>query len=420
MEKHAQIMNINEKSSQQKNKKRIQKVNKNQKKVLTKKVPNYSYIIIQEIPDLLQFHLFGDFYIDLNQLRNLDRIQVIQPVSFFKKTISVVDNKKMNMVEVTMSSGVSGMKEFRFVIDMIKTMQNKDLVFLIDQLEYYQDLIISNGLLQLDSSNENSLIGSSQNQSQQQQIPLYNNIREDLRSQSSWSFAKSLNLAYKSINELNEKCNNQNSFFMYCIYRGSKYEQNLEILGYPKTVLHNFLCLNDNQINYILMRRPFMTPKVLQNKYLEMFYSKTQAFKYQFSDHKNLIFAQNQHPFKFKENDFYDLLTVDNILVSFEVEYLMQNLSDYKDMCSDMLFIIKYKPVGNFKAEDIIKSQRFFRNNIVQKSGNSSEGQEEECNLSSEFNFYDIIYRAKSELFIEKYYNLIDSDSFHDINDFLN
>ncbi|KAL4502240.1 hypothetical protein ABPG72_000475 [Tetrahymena utriculariae] len=221
---------------------------------------------------------------------------------------------------------------------------------------------------------------------------------DDLRILNSWSFAKSLNLAYKSINELSDQCMSQNAFFMYCIYRCSKYEQNLEILGYPKTVLQDFLCLNDSQINYILMRRPFLTPKILQSKYLDMFYSKTQAFKYQFSNYKNLIFAQNQHLFKFKENSFFDLVTIDNIQVSFEVEYLMQNLSNYKDMCSDMLIVMKYKPIGNFKAEDIIKSQRFFKSNIAQKSGNSQE----DSNLMSEFDFYDIIYRAKSELFLEK------------------
>ncbi|KAL4467781.1 hypothetical protein ABPG74_013116 [Tetrahymena malaccensis] len=423
MEQRTQILDINENNCQQKNKKKIQKVSRNQKKFGSKRIPNYSYVIIQEIPDLQQFHLFGDFYIDLNQLRDLDRIQVIQPVSFFKKTISVVDNKKNNMVEVTMSSGSSGIKQFKFLIEIIKTMQNKDLLFLIEQLEYYQDLIIQNGLIELESSEENNNFGSYQNYIQQTEVPLNssssinsnNNLRDYLGIQQSWCFAKSLNLAYKSINELSEQCKSQNSFFMYCIYRGSKYEQSLEILGYPKTVLQDFLCLNDSQINYILMRRPFLTPKILQSRYLDMFYSKTEAFKYQFSDYKNLIFAQNQHLIKFKENNFFELVTVDNIQVSFEIEFLMQNLSNYKDMCSDMLFVMKYKPVGNFKAEDIIQSQRFFKNNIAQKSGNPQE----EINLTSEFNFFDIVYRAKSELFLERFYNIIDSDSFHDINDFL-
>lgn len=136
-----------------------------------------------------------------------------------------------------------------------------------------------------------------------------------------WNFQLSLQLAYRSIHTFTEMCKGTNDFFVYTIHRGNQYEQNIEITGYPKMVLEEFLCLNSAQMNFILLRRPFITPKVLQSRYLDLFFSRTEAFQYLFSENKSLAFPQNEFPIMFKKLDKYDLLTIDNIKVSYELTY---------------------------------------------------------------------------------------------------
>lgn len=52
----------------------------------------------------------------------MERIKAIQPVSYFKKTVSVIENKVNGIIEVTMEKDAHGMKEFGFLIHMLRSM----------------------------------------------------------------------------------------------------------------------------------------------------------------------------------------------------------------------------------------------------------------------------------------------------------
>ncbi|EAR98096.2 hypothetical protein TTHERM_00753420 (macronuclear) [Tetrahymena thermophila SB210] len=380
------------------NKKKRDKIKRKKQLKQTK----YGMILIQEISDTKIFQIPGDITLDLNQLLHKDSIQLISSWNAFLKVKQIKKSLQSKFIEVYLDTDVQTRSDIPLIIKLLKDSQSKELFDLANMIEEYQNVVQSKQLLQnlkIEQKMEQIIIKQEEDQSEE--------VCDEYHG---WNFEKSAEKAEKIINDLINSMKDSDDHYTYLLLKGNKYDQIKSRLGYSTQILRNFLCLNDEQIEQLCLRKPI----IINIKY------KHQYTEYLFNRINNLVRALKQESsdldyFRQSCNELnqltFDLYSIDNLVVKVQYKQYLYVLSNYKNQMDDILYIGKCMPIRNQSASQILQGMRNLRKNLS-----------EICQQNSYMNYlsYQLIlndqnYIKQSLNFVDKFYTIINNDIFSDI-----
>ncbi|KAL4484503.1 hypothetical protein ABPG74_019680 [Tetrahymena malaccensis] len=388
--------------------KKKKKIKKNQKDVL-KKV-QFRLQLIQDVEHTKTFYIVGDIDIDIRQLLDREHFNIIVSQNNFVKVNQAIRSNQSNFMEIFFNTDVQRCSDFTFPVKLLRESQQKDLFELANLIDEYQQILLqkmneeecykSFELLETDESSEDSRESTNNTQ------PLNELYCDEYHG---WNFEQSQMKAQIAIRELKESMKDSDNYYTYVLFQGSKYDQTKHTMGYSLQLLRDFLGLNDNQIDYLCLRKPIIINYKYQHQYIQYLFNRFQRLKMLFKQNKSDL-DYFRSGLKFLCEHPTDLISFDNYCVQTKAQQFLYVLSNYKYKQDDLLWVCKVQPIGDKSASEVLKGLRNLK--MFLKTG------EENTTKNPLFDgqiYSDLVYEAQSEILKDKYYSIVDSHIFQDI-----
>ncbi|KAL4484505.1 hypothetical protein ABPG74_019682 [Tetrahymena malaccensis] len=375
------------------------RIKKNQKEQL--KFTKYGYVLFQNVDQIKVFYVIGDIDIDVDQLLNRDHFNICVSINQFVKVTSMVKQPDLDFVDIFFDTNVQRQGDLSVPIRLLRDSHQSDLNSLADIIEYYYQIVQK-------KMKQSQSIESIENI--QHQLPFSEPLSElDCDEYHGWNFEKSLEKAQKTIYDFKMEQKNQNNHCCYVIFKGTKHDQVKYCFGQKLDYYRHFYCLDDEQIDFLNMRKPI----IFNYKHLHQY---IQFVSVRF---KRLIMIFNQEKsernyfrkgLKFLFEQEIDAASVDNLSVRLKFQEYLYILSNYKNQQDDVLLVQKILPIGDKSATDILKAQRNLKSQLSEKDYYSMKNPFYGGQI-----YRDVIYEAQSEIFKEKFYSMVDSNIYHSL-----
>ncbi|KAL4466299.1 hypothetical protein ABPG72_022095 [Tetrahymena utriculariae] len=131
----------------------------------------------------------------------------------------------------------------------------------------------------------------------------------------------------------------------------------------------------------------------------------------------NLLLSQNSNEknhfrkgLQFLFDHTADIFSVDSMRVTLKSQEYQYILSNYENQQDDVLLVQKVLPIGNQSVSDVLQGYRQLKIYLNDQQENSQKNPYWTGQI-----FTDIIYEAQAELFIEKFYSIIDGNIYQSI-----
>ncbi|KAL4484698.1 hypothetical protein ABPG74_019875 [Tetrahymena malaccensis] len=365
----------------------------------------YGCMLIQEINVQKVFQIAGDITIDVDQLLDKDNIKMISSWNQFIKVKQIKKQSNSQFVQMYLDTDVQMRSNLQATIEYLQKSQQKELYDLANLICEYQQV------MKIKQHQENK----SNSEQQTQQIIIKQEYQDeysfnDCDELHGWNFQKSLEKAEKVLNELKDSFEKSDDFYSYILFKGNKYDQSRYMIGHSLQILRDFLCLNDEQIDYITLRNPLIFNLKYQQQYTEYLFNRVKnLIRLQKQEKGDLdYFRQGLNLVKEQTLDYY---SIDNLSVQVQVNHYLYVLSNYKNQIDDVLQVIKWQPVRNQSASQVLRGLRNLKKQLNQK-----QEQDSQMNPFSNGQIYsDLNYQKNAEIFREKFYAIIDNDMYHEI-----
>ncbi|EAR98094.2 hypothetical protein TTHERM_00753400 (macronuclear) [Tetrahymena thermophila SB210] len=382
---------------QKKNRKVIQK--RNLKKI------KYGQMLIQELESTKLFQIAGDITLDINQLLNKDHITLFSSWNDFIKVKEVKKIKQPHLIEVILDTDVQIRSNLKIPVKILKNSQQIDLLELANLIEEYQKIVKAKQFIE--KKNCQNI--------QEIKIKIEEDLNElDCDEQHGWSFEQSTIKAERVINELNNSMKDSDDYYSYILFKGNKYDQTKCRIGYSTHILKDFLCLNDEQIESLSLRKPIIFNLKYNYQYtsylLNRIHNLNRLLKQEKSDLDNYRKGLN-----FLNEVTFNLYSIDNFVVEVKFKHYLYVLSNYKNKMDDVLWVGKCMPVRDQSASQVLKGMRNLKQCFSQE-------QKQQTMLNPQVNkniFCDSNYEKQSKILINKFYPQFNNDILFDIQEYL-
>ncbi|EAR98098.2 hypothetical protein TTHERM_00753440 (macronuclear) [Tetrahymena thermophila SB210] len=377
-------------------------------KILNKKqlkYIKYGCMLIKEIDTINIFQIGGDITIDINQILNGDHINAISTMNEFIKVKKVNLCNQSKFLEIYLDGDVYMRNDLSLPLKLLKDSHQKELFHLADVMEQYQQILYKK---QFEDNKQ-----SSEQQTQEIIIKMENNLNEpECDEFHGWNFEKSTEKAEKVMNDINQSLNNQEHFYAFILFKGEKNDQIKQRICYSTYVLRDFVCLNDEQISYIALRKPIVSIYKYKHQYVDYLFNRINCQIRLLKQGKSDLDCFRKG-LTFLGQETVDYISIDNLSVKVnQVQYLYV-LSNYKYKMDDTLLLIKWLPIANQSASQVLQGMRDLKKYL-------NEQQNQQLNPLLNGSIYnDQKYLKQSQLFREKYYSIIDNYMYHDFQEFL-
>ncbi|KAL4484709.1 hypothetical protein ABPG74_019886 [Tetrahymena malaccensis] len=358
-------------------------------------------MLVQELHSTKLFQIAGDITLDINQLLNGDHIQLFSSWNDFIKVKEVKKTKQPHLIEVILDTDVQTRSNLKIPVKLLKNSQQMELFELANMIEEYQKIVKSK---QLNQKNNNEKM-------QEINVKIEEDLNElDCDEYHGWTFEQSTRKAEKVINELNNSMKDSDDYYTYILFKGNQYDQTKCRIGYSSQILKDFLCLNDEQIESLSLRKPIIFNLKYKHQYtsylLNRIHNLIRLLK---QDKSDLDYYRKG--LNFQNEVTFDLYSIDNLIVNVKFKHYLYVLSNYKNKMDDVLWVGKCMPVRDQSASQVLKGMRNLKAHF-----NQQQQKDEKINLQKNQSvFFDEGYDKQSQIFINKFYSQIDLDIFHDV-----
>ncbi|KAL4484506.1 hypothetical protein ABPG74_019683 [Tetrahymena malaccensis] len=365
------------------------------------KKARYGYILFQNVDQIKVFYVVGDIDIDVDQLLNRDYFNICVSINQFIKVTSIVRTKELDVMDIFFDTNMQRQGDLSAPIRMLRDSHQSDLNNLADVIEEYHQTI-----QKIMKEPKDSKININEQQQNDDQKSLSELDCDEFHG---WNFEKSLEKAQKVVHDLKMEMKNQSHHYSYILFKGTKYDQVKYWFGQKLDFQRNFFCLNENQIDFLNLRKPL----IFNYKFL---YQYIQFLRFRFQRLKMIFSQGNSERNHFRKGLSFlfesqvDAVSVDNFIVKLKFQEYLYILSNYKNKQDDVLLVQKVLPIGNQSAQDVLKGLRNLKMYLNEEEYNSKKNPFYGGQI-----YTDIIYEAQSEIFKEKFYSMVDSNIYHSI-----
>ncbi|KAL4466300.1 hypothetical protein ABPG72_022096 [Tetrahymena utriculariae] len=388
--------------------KKKKKIKKGQKDAL-KKV-QYSFQLYQNIESIKVFYIVGDIDIDIDQLLNRDHFNIIVSQNDFVQVNKISRQNNSNFMEILFNTDIQRCSDLSIPVNLLRNSQQQDLLNLANLIDEYQQIlqqkmkedeyVKSMELLETEESSEYSRESTNSTQ------PLNALQCDEFHG---WNFEQSYMKAQNAIRELKDSMKNSDNYYTYVLFQGSKYDQMKHTMGYSLQLLRDFLGLNDNQIDYLCLRKPIIINFKYQHQYIEYLFHRFQRLKMLFSQNKSGL-NHFRNGLQFLCEHQTDLISFDNYCVQTRAQQYLYVLSNYKYQQDDLLWVCKVQPIGQQSASEVLKGLRNLKLFLKTEQENTKQNPFFDGQIYS-----GLIYEAQSEILKDKFYSIVDSHIFQNI-----
>ncbi|KAL4484507.1 hypothetical protein ABPG74_019684 [Tetrahymena malaccensis] len=378
------------------------RIKKNQKEQL--KNTKYGYLLFQNVDQIKVFYVVGDIDIDVDQLLNKDFFNICVSINQFNKVTSMIKQPDLDFVDIFFDTNMQRQGDLSVPIRLLRDSHQSDLNSLADIIEYYNQ-IIQKKMKQQSQSIQ-------QIQSIQHQLPISEPLSElDCDEYHGWNFEKSLEKAWKAVYDFKMEMKDSKNHCCYAIFKGYEYDQVKYCFGQKLDYYRHFYCLNEEQIDFLNMRKPL----IFNYKYLH------QYIQFVAARFKRLIMIFNQEKsernhfrkgLKFLFEQEIDAVSVDNLTVRLKFQEYLYILSNYKNQQDDVMLVQKILPIGDKSATDILKAQRNLKSQLSEEEYNSMKNPFYGGQI-----YRDVIYEAQSEIFKDKFYSIVENNVYQSLQE---
>ncbi|KAL4481827.1 hypothetical protein ABPG74_007916 [Tetrahymena malaccensis] len=381
----------------------LKKNSKQYKKEKLKKV-QYGFILVKDIESEHVYQIVGEITVDIKQLIDRDYVNTI---STWNNYVKIKELKRLNsskFVEIYFDQDFKIRDDIKIPIKLLKNTQQKHLYEIAKLIEEFKKK------LKIRKQQDNQ-------QYQQQKQLIIQNLHDQLKPLNEldcdelhgWNFEKSAAKADKVINELNQSMLFQDDFYFYTLLRGGKYDQSKYRIGYSTYVLRYFWGLSDEQVFYLLQRKPIHFSFKFNHQHTSFLINRLQS-SIRLLNKQNSNLDQFRYGPKFLREFEQDVYSIDNLCVKVVQTEQLYVLSNYKYQIDDILIIGKWKSIRGQPVQEVLMGMRQLKNDLIQDKQNTDFNQFFNGQIYS-----DLIYGAQSEIFKEKFYTIVENNKYHDI-----
>ncbi|KAL4484708.1 hypothetical protein ABPG74_019885 [Tetrahymena malaccensis] len=362
----------------------------------------YGMMMIQEISDTKVFQIPGDIILDINQLLYRDSISLISSWNDFLKVKKIRKSQQARFIEVFLDTDVQMRSDLPLPLKILKNSQQKELFDLANLIEEYQNEVDSKQFCQninLNLKMEESSVKQEESESEV--------VCDEYHG---WNFEKSTEKADKIISELNNQMKDCDDYYSYILFKGNKYDQNKCRIGYSTHILKDFFCLNDEQIEQLCLRKPIIFNFKYKHQYTEYIFHRINTLL-KFIKYESSNFDYFRQSINELDELSFDLYSIDNLVVKVKLKTHIHVLSNYKNQMDDILYVCKFMPIHNLSASQVLKGMRNLRNSL-----NENLQKNVQINwFNNQQIFSDENYQKQSQMFVDKFYSIINNPIFQDI-----
>ncbi|EAR87235.3 hypothetical protein TTHERM_00369630 (macronuclear) [Tetrahymena thermophila SB210] len=380
-----------------------------QKDVL-KKV-QYKLQLIQSIDSIKVFYVVGDIDIDIDQLLDREHFNIIVSQNDFVQVNSINRQSNLNFIEIFFNTHTQRCSDFSIPVNLLRNSQQQDLLDLANLIDEYQKI------LQQKMKEDDCIKSIEQHETEESSSEYSRKTTNNTYPLSvlecdefhGWNFEQSNLKAESVIRELKDSNKDSDNYYTYVIFQGRKYDQIKHTMGYSLQLLKDFLGLNDNQIDYLCLRKPIIINYKYQHQYIQYLFHRFQRLK--------MLFKQNQSDLNHYRNGLkflceypIDLASFDNYCVQTKAQQYLYVLSNYKYQLDDLLWVCKVQPIGQQSASEVLKGLRNLKEFLKKEQENTKQNPFFDGQIYS-----NLIQEAQSKILKDKFYSIVDSHIFQDI-----